>query len=178
MKRMRDFDYLPKRRTLVPLACLLLVAALFGGMWVAGERSQVRDMDNEMEQLRVRVDNRQRVVNRARRDARDAKQSNAGQDRAPQATAGEASPMLLRVEHAWTPKLALLSLSLSTKDGREQVRIDGLAANLAEVYGFVARLRGAAGGDKANMRVTLLRHGIKMVEQYPLASFSLSVEAK
>ncbi|AXK61784.1 hypothetical protein [Burkholderia sp. IDO3] len=178
MKRMRDFDYLPKRRMLAPLACLLLIAALCGGVWTANERSVVRNLDNEMEQFRVRVDNRQRIVNRARRDARDAQQRTAESDRkAPMTAVGE-MPMLLDIEHAWTPKLALLSLAMSTKDGREQARIDGLAANLTEVYAFVARLRHGAGGEKPGVRVTLLQHGIKMVEQYPLASFSLSVEAR
>ncbi|VVE20754.1 hypothetical protein PCO31010_03148 [Pandoraea commovens] len=167
MKRLAEFNFVQNRIALRPIAVVLTLAAICAVAYAAHLGSEVGDLNATVEGLRTRTDARQRALERARTTT-----SSSGQTGVVSATE-EQLRVLHRVERVWSPKLGLLSVAVSGQGEAAQIRVDGLAAHIDEVYALVARLRSAEG---PTARITLQRHGVRIVDEHPLASFSLTVE--
>lgn len=64
-------------------------------------------------------------------------------------------PVLLRaVEHAWSPRVAVMNLKV--EGAGKLVQLELMSVDLTEVFAFVARLNAEQG-----LRATVMRHGIK-----------------
>lgn len=167
MKRLAEFNFVQNRMALRPIVVVLTLAAILAAGCVAHLGAEVEDLSATVEGLRTRTDAKQRALERGR-----ASTSSSGQTGAVSATE-EQLRVLHRVERVWSPKLGLLSVAVLGQGAAARIRVDGLAAHIDEVYALVARLRSEEG---PTARITLMRHGVRIVDEHPLASFSLTVE--
>lgn len=177
MRALNDFDYLPRRglRVLRPLHGALAAMVLMVAAWIAHGMADMAAVRDANAQLQTRVDSYRRQINGARAgqpgraDAALQRQlADLGTD------SGAAAAVMARVEQAWKPRIGLLSIAVTTKDGVGRAQINGVCAGLAEVYAFSARLRALEGPGKA--RVKLLRHGVTQSAATRVVTFALELE--
>jgi hypothetical protein len=126
-------------------------------------------------QLQSRFDQREQAARRSLRAKRGSGEESKvnevlkAQIADARSAAGTVSPMIARIEQAWSPDIALLSLE--TRNVGAQGKLDGEATDLGQVYAFAERLR----GERHDMVVALLRHGTKPNDPASPVLFSLSL---
>lgn len=171
---MRSLDFAPVRRRITPWAAAMIGAAALAAVFAAEEAVRVDALNDEVEQIQAQLDQRQRAHEREqrRRKSMTPEQKRIERVIAAQQTHsdGSALPVVDRIERAWSPDLALTSLSVD-KAGTV-ARIEGGAASLSHIYQFVERLN----DGRAERRTGLLQHRAKVVDGRTIHLFSVSVE--
>jgi hypothetical protein len=175
MLRLKRIDFVRPRFAFTPLACVLFAGVVGAGLWVGNDFVRVRALDEDVTLLQQRVDARQRLMNKAKQDEKKAAPEQRKIDAVVNAqAAAKASgtvPLLQKIGQAWTPQVAMLSVSVQ-RAGKE-AKISGEAQDLGEVYAFVGRLQ----ADNA-LRAMLTRHGVKTGDSRLAITFDISVEQR
>ncbi|KVP65239.1 hypothetical protein WL40_06270 [Burkholderia ubonensis] len=174
MKRLNELDFAAPRARITPWAAVALCCALLTGAFVASEWSRVDQLRDDVEQAERRVEQRKRATEREQRrqktmtpEQRRIERVLAGQR---MSANGSGLSVVDWIEHAWTPQIALKSLTVD-KAGRE-ARIEGGAADLSHVYIFVDRLN----DRHPDRKIGLLQHRTKAEDGRNIFHFSLSIE--
>ncbi|OJA35719.1 hypothetical protein [Burkholderia ubonensis] len=174
MKRLNELDFAAPRARITPWAAVALCCALLTGAFVASEWSRVDQLRDDVEQAERRVEQRKRATEREQRrqktmtpEQRRIERVLAGQR---MSANGSGLSVVDWIEHAWTPEIALKSLTVD-KAGRE-ARIEGGAADLSHVYIFVDRLN----DRHPDRKIGLLQHRTKAEDGRNIFHFSLSIE--
>ena len=147
-----------KQEAAHPLAVLAVLLLLSLGLLSAWRQWDVKALRTEVTQMQDRLAQVREQQERAKRRA---------EARSPEEKKIEAlvvalnvedrlQPMLLRhIEQAWSPRLAVMNVKIVGAGRSAQLEL--MAADMSEVFAFVARLD-ASGGD---FRAMVMRHGIK-----------------
>ncbi|WP_010100118.1 hypothetical protein [Burkholderia ubonensis] len=174
MKRLNQLDFAAPRARITPWAAIALCCALLTGAFVASEWSRVDRLRDDVEQAERRLEQRKRAIER---EQRRQKTMTPEQRRIERVLAeqrmsmnGSGLSVVDWIEHAWTPQIALKSLTVD-KAGRE-ARIEGGAAELSHVYIFVDRLN----DRHPDRKIGLLQHRTKAEDGRNIFHFSLSIE--
>ncbi|KWK69610.1 hypothetical protein WM16_23625 [Burkholderia ubonensis] len=174
MKRLNQLDFAAPRARITPWAAVALCCALLTGAFVASEWSRVDQLRDDVEQAERRFEQRKRATER---EQRRQKTMTPEQRRIERVLAeqrmsmnGSGLSVVDWIEHAWTPQIALKSLTVD-KAGRE-ARIEGGAADLSHVYIFVDRLN----DRHPDRKIGLLQHRTKAEDGRNIFHFSLSIE--
>ncbi|KVT49877.1 hypothetical protein [Burkholderia ubonensis] len=174
MKRLNELDFAAPSARITPWAAVALCCALLTGAFVASEWSRVDQLSDDVEQAERRVEQRKRATEREQRrqktvtpEQRRIERVLAGQR---MSANGSGLSVVDWIEHAWTPQIALKSLTVD-KAGRE-ARIEGGAADLSHVYIFVDRLN----DRHPDRKIGLLQHRTKAEDGRNIFHFSLSIE--
>lgn len=174
MKRLTGLNFVAPRMRVTPWAGLALCCALAAGAFVGGEWTRVDALRDDVERIEKRIDQRQRVIEREQRreKAKTPEQRRIELVIAEQGMSDKGSGLSVIdwIEHAWTPRIALKSLTVD-KAGRE-ARIEGGAAELSHVYLFVDRLN----DRHPDRKIGLLQHRTKTEDGKHIFHFSLSIE--
>ncbi|ATF87300.1 MULTISPECIES: hypothetical protein [Burkholderia] len=159
---------LARRRT----ALALVVAVAAAGL-LLGEQARLDTLRGEVERIEARVDQRRQAAERAAREGQrvsaEAHRIERLLDEQSISDGNTGLPVLDWIERAWTPRIALRSLSID-KAGKE-ARIEGGAADLEHIYRFSNRLRDA----HPERRIGLLRHQVRDIAGSRTYTFSLNV---
>ncbi|WP_459623513.1 hypothetical protein [Burkholderia sp. 3C] len=174
MRRTTGLNFVAPRARITPSAAIALCCALMVMAIVGREWTRVDTVRDAVDRLSQRIDVRQRSLER---EQRLAKARTPEQRRIASLLAAQQSnqtnsglPVIDWIEHAWTPHIALKSLTVD-KAGR-QARIEGGAADLAQIYMFVDRLN----DRHPDRRTGLLQHRAATENGKPVFYFSLSLE--
>lgn len=135
------------------LAVLLLaMLSVFSG-WRQWDLQALR---NEVAQLEDKLIESRRMAEREARRLSSPEERKLHEMLGAQNAEDRLRPDLLReLERAWTPRVAIMNLNVERAGQAAQLEL--MAANLSEVFAFVARLNEAPGP----LRATVVRHGIK-----------------
>ncbi|KVM18437.1 hypothetical protein WL05_18665 [Burkholderia ubonensis] len=174
MKRLNELDFAAPRARITPWAAVALCCALLTGAFVASEWSRVDHLRDDVEQAERRIEQRKRATEREQRRQKTMTPEQRRIERvlAEQRMSANGSGLSVVdwIEHAWTPQIALKSLTVD-KAGRE-ARIEGGAADLSHVYIFVDRLN----DRHPDRKIGLLQHRTKAEDGRNIFHFSLSIE--
>ncbi|HIC7213576.1 hypothetical protein [Burkholderia stabilis] len=174
MKRSIGLNFVAPRTRITPWAGVALCFALMTGAFVGGEWTHVDTLRGDVERIEKRIDERRRVIEREQRreKAKTPEQRRIERVIAEQKMSDKGSGLSVLdwIEHAWTPHIALKSLTVD-KSGRE-ARIEGGAADLSHVYMFVDRLN----DRHPDRKIGLLQHRTKTEDGKRIFHFSLSIE--
>lgn len=174
MKRLSELNFVAPRTRLTPWAGIALCCALAAGLFAGSEWNRVEALRDDVEQVEKRIEQRQRVIEREQRreKAKTPEQRRIERVLAEQTMTDKGSGLSVIdwIEHAWTPQIALKSLTVD-KAGRE-ARIEGGAAELSHVYLFVDRLH----DRHPDRMIGLLQHRTKTEDGKAIFHFSLSIE--
>ncbi|KVO01418.1 hypothetical protein WK05_03610 [Burkholderia ubonensis] len=174
MKRLNELDFAAPRARITPWAAVALCCALLTGAFVASEWSRVDQLRGDVEQAERRIEQRKRATEREQRRQKTMTPEQRRIERvlAEQRMSANGSGLSVVdwIEHAWTPQIALKSLTVD-KAGRE-ARIEGGAADLSHVYIFVDRLN----DRHPDRKIGLLQHRTKAEDGRNIFHFSLSIE--
>ncbi|KVU38017.1 hypothetical protein WK66_27130 [Burkholderia ubonensis] len=174
MKRLNELDFGAPRARITPWAAVALCCALLTGAFVASEWSRVDQLRDDVEQAERRIEQRKRATEREQRRQKTMTPEQRRIERvlAEQRMSANGSGLSVVdwIEHAWTPQIALKSLTVD-KAGRE-ARIEGGAADLSHVYIFVDRLN----DRHPDRKIGLLQHRTKAEDGRNIFHFSLSIE--
>jgi hypothetical protein len=176
MQRLTRIDFAQPRIRVTRAACVLLLGVLAAGAWAAVDSVRVAALDEDVALLQQRADARQLMADKVRRaqrnDAPGQRQIDAAIGAQVAAKNKGAVPLLGKIGAAWTPRLALISVSVQ-RSGKE-AKISGEAQDLGQVYAFVDRLRSGPGG----LHAMLLRHGVSDGDPKHALLFDISVEQR
>ncbi|MCP3024480.1 hypothetical protein [Cupriavidus basilensis] len=174
MKGLNDVDFARARGGLTSWVAIALCCAALTGVFVSNEWSNVDQLRDEVERAESRIEQRQRAVERERLRQKQMTPEQRRIERilAEQqvSTTGSGLPVIDWIEHAWTPQIALKTLTVE-KAGRE-ARIEGGAADLSHIYIFVERLN----DRHPDRKIGLLQHRTKAEDGKNIYHFSLSLE--
>ncbi|EDT38108.1 hypothetical protein [Burkholderia ambifaria] len=174
MKRLSELDFATPRARVTPWAALALGCALLSGAFAASEWSRVDRLRDEVDGIENRIDQRKRAIQREQRRQKTMTPEQRRIERvlAEQTTRAHGSglPVIDWIEHAWTPRIALKSLTVD-QAGRE-ARIEGGAAELSHIYLFVDRLN----DRHPDRKIGLLQHRTKAEDGKNIFHFSVSIE--
>ncbi|ARL38875.1 hypothetical protein [Burkholderia pseudomallei] len=171
---MRLPDFAPSRCRITLWAAAMLCVALPAIGFAVEQVVRLGDMRDEVERIEARIEHRQHAVERERRRQKSMTPEQKRIERviaAQQANANTSGlPVVERIEHAWTPEIALTALTID-KAG-STARIEGGSADLSQIYQFVDRLN----NRQAEHRTGLLQHSTKVIDGRSIFLFSVSVE--
>ena len=174
MKHLSELDFAASRTRVTPWATVALCCALLTGGFAASEWSRVEQLRDEVDAIESRIDQRKRALEHAQRRQKSMTPEQRRIERvlAEQRTRAQGSGLSVVdwIEHAWTPQIALKSLTVD-KAGRE-ARIEGGAAELSHIYMFVDRLN----DRHPDRKIGLLQHRAKAEDGKNIFHFSLSIE--
>jgi hypothetical protein len=174
MKRSLGLDFTPSRWKVTRLSIALMVATGLMLALVVDSISKIDQTCADIETVEHRIEQRERANEReALRHKRMSPQERHIEkvlmEQSMNAT-GSGISVIDRIEHAWTPEIALQSIVVD-KAGRH-VRIEGGAATLEHIYTFIDRLR-----EQSESRdVGLLQHHSKVEGGRTIRFFTLSIE--
>lgn len=175
MLSLKRIEFIRSRYALTPIACVLFVGVVGAGLWVSNDFIRVASLDEDVTLLQQRVDVRQRLMDKAKQDEKKAAPEQRKIDAVVNAqAAAKASgtvPLLRKIGQAWTPQVAMLSVSVQ-RAGKE-AKISGEAQDLGHVYAFVSRLQA-----DPDLRAMLTRHGTKAGDARRAITFDISVEQR
>lgn len=174
MKQLPGLDFAQSRWKVTTLTMALMAAAGLMLALAVESISQIDQTRTEIETIEHRIEQRKRANEReAQRHKRMSPQERhiekVLKEQSMNAT-GSGISVIDRIEHAWTPEIALQSIVVE-RAGRH-VRIEGGAAELEHIYTFIDRLREQPGSRD----VGLLQHHLKAEAGRTIRFFTLSVE--
>jgi hypothetical protein len=174
MKRLSELDFVATRARATPWAAIALCCTVLTGAFAASEWSRVDQLRDEVGGIESRIDQRKRAIEREQRRQKNMTPEQRRVDRVlaeqRMSTTGSGLSVIDWIEHAWTPQIALKSLTVD-KAGRE-ARIEGGAADLSHIYLFVDRLN----DRHPDRKIGLLQHRTKAEDGKNIFHFSLSIE--
>jgi hypothetical protein len=174
MKRLSELDFVATRARATPWAAIALCCTVLTGAFAASEWSRVERLRDEVGGIESRIDQRKRAIEREQRRQKNMTPEQRRVDRVlaeqRMSTTGSGLSVIDWIEHAWTPQIALKSLTVD-KAGRE-ARIEGGAADLSHIYLFVDRLN----DRHPDRKIGLLQHRTKAEDGKNIFHFSLSIE--
>ncbi|AJY10034.1 hypothetical protein K6W16_21815 [Burkholderia dolosa] len=174
MRRLKELNFVASRLRItrwasIAFACAFAVAIFAGTEWQRAEA--LRD---EVDRIEQRIDQRKRIIerDRLRESAKTPEQRHIDRMIAEQTMSSQGSglPVIDWIEQAWTPQIALKSLTVD--NGGREARIEGGAADLSHIYMFVGRLS----ASEPEPKIGLLQHRTKIEDGKQIFHFSLSIE--
>ncbi|MFC5475722.1 hypothetical protein [Paraherbaspirillum soli] len=174
MKGLKHIDFRERRSAFRPLTAVLVCLALAATAGAGYRFMQNQALQQEVDGLSDQLAQREQALKRAERGSK----ANSPEQRkvhelvaAQGGAAAKTRPAVLeRLEQAWSPKVALLSIAV--EGAGKQARIEAVTSDLKQAYIYVERLR----NKESKTRATLLRHGIKAGDPNRAVVFSVLVE--
>ena len=172
MRRVNPFtslgrlDFRQPHPWLNPVTFLMASALCAVLAWVVDGAMQVRRVDAAVAAMNQRIEQRQSELKAlARKSARQLPTDKAMQQMLAR-HAATSLPVLMQIESAWEPRIALLSLTIR-RAGRE-AQLDGVARELEQIQAFMTRLDNAGAARVVLQRISNRAEGPDRVLQFTL----------
>lgn len=149
---LRSIDFRLPHAWLSPMtigvACTLCAAVA----WVGYGAMQLQGAEAEVMRINERIEQRQDAFKALMRKAALQSPAAKAEQQILEQHAEIALPVLDRLENAWEPRIALLSLSV--RRAGHEAQFDGLASDLDQIHAFMVRLRDGSKRDNGNENLT------------------------